>query len=89
MQLTVPADAPLSDSLVVWWWLGTSDYTARSADGQTTDPARRAESLSDDLGEAPGGAAEPGAAERPRRVLLLPAHRPLPLVSGEWPRALR
>jgi hypothetical protein len=28
MQLTVPADTPLSDSLVVWWWLGTSDYTA-------------------------------------------------------------
>ena len=28
MQLTVPADTPLADSLVVWWWLGTSDYTA-------------------------------------------------------------
>jgi hypothetical protein len=28
MQLKVPADTPLSDSLVVWWWLGTSDYTA-------------------------------------------------------------
>jgi hypothetical protein len=28
MQLTVPADTPLSDSLVVWWWLGTSDYMA-------------------------------------------------------------
>jgi hypothetical protein len=28
MQLTVPADTPLGDSLVVWWWLGTSDYTA-------------------------------------------------------------
>jgi hypothetical protein len=28
MQLTIPADTPLSDSLVVWWWLGTSDYTA-------------------------------------------------------------
>jgi hypothetical protein len=28
MQLTVPADTPLGDSLVVWWWLGTSDNTA-------------------------------------------------------------
>ena len=28
MQLTVPADTPLGDSLVVWWWLGTSDSTS-------------------------------------------------------------
>jgi hypothetical protein len=27
MQFNVPADTPLSDSLVVWWWLGTSDAT--------------------------------------------------------------
>jgi hypothetical protein len=27
-QLTVPPETPLTDSLVVWWWFGTSDNSA-------------------------------------------------------------
>jgi hypothetical protein len=26
MRLDIPADVPVGDSMVVWWWFGTSDY---------------------------------------------------------------